>query len=419
MTSPDTRIPSLDVLRGFAVMGIVLMNIIGFAMPAAAYFNPRAWGGMSVADIAAWFAAFVLVDGKMRGLFSLLYGASMLLLVDRAELAGRHGMREQAVRSAWLFVFGAAHFLLLWWGDILMPYAVIGLVALPFIHRAPLDLVKWAFAAFLLHGLILLWWMAAIWWTASAAAAPGASADLARSYSELAAMLGAPGGPEIAKEVALYRSGFGAILAYKLSDFAAHGWMLLYFAFDTLGFMLLGMAMLKSGFLTGQWDADQYRRTARHCLLIGLPPMIALGLWALLSGFATVATFGIVFAWSFPFRIPLTVGYAALILILLRATSLLWLTRRAAAAGRMAFTNYLGTSLIMCFVFYGWGLGLFGHVSRVSAYLFALPACVLMLLWSKPWLDRFAYGPLEWLWRSLTRGALQPMRRAIVRQSQQ
>lgn len=84
---------------------------------------------------------------------------------------------------------------------------------------------------------------------------------------------------------------------------------------------------------------------------------------------------------------------------------------RVAAAGRAAFTNYLGTSIIMTFLFYGYGLGLFGEVSRAACYLFVIGAWALMLLWSKPWLDRFAYGPMEWLWRSLARGQLQPISR--------
>lgn len=404
MTTPADRIASLDLLRGIAVMGILLMNITSFAMPSAAYFNPAAWGGMSGPDVATWLVGFIFVDGKMRGLFSLLYGASMLLLIDRAEMAGRNGHSEQIVRSAWLFLFGFAHFVLLWWGDILMPYALIGCVALLFVRREPLDLLKWAFLAFLCHFILLALWTAAIW----SVTRYGSAAEITATLDSI----GRPGSPEALKEVALYRSGFVTILIHNLRELPAHAGMLFYFALDTLGFMLLGMAMLKGGFLTGRWPVEQYARTARHCLLIGIPPMIALGGWAIFSGFAPVTTFGIVFTWSFPFRIPMTVGYAALILIVGQRFADSALAARISAAGRMAFSNYLGTSLLMCAIFYGWGLGLFGHVGRVGIYGFVPLAWAIMLLWSKPWLDRFAYGPLEWLWRSLTRRKLQPLRRA-------
>jgi len=141
--------------------------------------------------------------------------------------------------------------------------------------------------------------------------------------------------------------------------------------------------------------------------------MIALAVWVIASGFDTVTTFGAFIAWSFPFRIPLTVGYAALFLWIIGRMQNHWLIARVGAAGRAAFTNYLGTSLVMCAIFYGWGLGLFGKVDRAPLYLFVLLGWALMLLWSSPWLDRFAYGPLEWLWRSLARGKLQKMRKSV------
>jgi len=106
----------------------------------------------------------------------------------------------------------------------------------------------------------------------------------------------------------------------------------------------------------------------------------------------------------------MVLGYAALIILLTRRGG--WLTERIAATGRAAFSNYLGTSILMTALFYGWGLGWFGSLHRIELWPVVLGMWVLMLAWSKPWLDRFAYGPLEWLWRSLARGKVQPMRRA-------
>lgn len=408
---PDTRILPLDALRGFAVMGILMPNIIGFSMPEAAYINPAVWGGTDFPNIAAWFTAFVLFDGKMRGLFSLLFGASMLLIIERAEISGRDGRRVHIVRAAWLFAFGLAHYLLLWWGDILMIYAIVSLIALLFIGRPPLSLVKWAFGAFLVHFVILVTFIVSAYAFGHAAAEPGASAQVVQGFGQMIDSFGRPGTPAITQEVALYRSDYGAIFAASLKALPDKTTLLIYFTFDTLGFMLLGMAMLKGGFLNGQWPIDQYSRTARHCFLIGLPPTAAMAIWVIVSGYDPLVAFGVFLSWSFPFRIPLTVGYAALFMTWILRAPDNPLILRIAAAGRMAFSNYLGTSLLMTAIFYGWGGGLFGHVDRAHLYLFVFGAWALMLLWSKPWLVRFHFGPFEWLWRSLARGEMQKMRR--------
>jgi uncharacterized protein len=178
---------------------------------------------------------------------------------------------------------------------------------------------------------------------------------------------------------------------------------------EALGSMLLGMAALRSGFLTGAWSARAYRRIA----LVGLPvgalgySWLAWGIWH--SGFDPATVARNFFALSAPFRLPMMFGYAALFVLFARRGGPL--ANRVAAAGRAAFTNYLGASLAAAFVFMGWGLGLYGHLGRAEAWLVALLFWIVMLLWSKPWLDRFLYGPFEWAWRSLARGSAQPMRR--------
>lgn len=407
MTADPNRIPAMDVLRGCAVMGILWMNITAFAHPSAAYFNPAATGSLSIADRIVWLVGFVAVDGKMRGLFSLLFGASMLLLIDKAEMAGRDGRRVHIIRSAWLFLFGLAHYLLLWWGDILMVYAIIGLVAIPFVGKDAMALVKWAFLFFLLHFLLVAATIASLYAWQQASIGP----DAATGYADFMAGLSDPASPSVKQEVALYRSGFAQLVSHHVAGYPSD-WLrsLMFTSLDTLGFMLLGMAMLKGGFLTGRWQIDQYRRTARHCLLIGAPPMIALGGWLIWRGFPPLATMGAVLAWSFPFRIPLTVGWAALILWLFQRHNGAAVFARIGAAGRTALTNYLGTSLAMTAIFQGWGLGLFGHVPIATLPLFVLGGWALMLAWPLWWTNRFAQGPLEWLWRSLTTGNMQKIR---------
>lgn len=410
MTPTQNRLVPLDALRGFAVMGILMLNIVGFAMPQAGYMNPAAYGGTSFLDIAAWFVAFVVFDGKMRGLFSLLFGASMLLIIEKAEMNGQDGRRVHIIRVAWLFAFGLAHFILLWWGDILMTYAIISLVALLFVNRPPISLVKWAFGAFLAHFVVLATFVLSAYAYRHAALAPGATAETVQGFAQMLDSFGKPGTASIAQDVALYRSDFSTIVAASIKNLPSEAGLLIYFAFDTLGFMLLGMAMLKGGFLSGQWPIDQYGRTARHCFLIGLPLTAALGAWVIASHYDPLVAFGVFLTWSFPFRIPLTVGFAALFMTWVLRAPTHPLIIRITAAGRMAFSNYLGTSLLMTAIFYGWGGGLFGSVSRAPLYLFVLGTWIIMLVWSKPWLDHFKYGPFEWLWRSLARGRMQPMR---------
>jgi len=395
LTAPQDRIATIDLIRGFAVMGILLMNIIAFSMPEGAYLNPNSWGGETVADRLAWLLSFILVDGKMRGLFSLLFGASMLLLMDRAEMAGGNGVHRNLIRCFWLLMIGTAHYFLLWWGDILSLYAVLGPIAMLFAGRQPMQLVKLAFLAFAIEFAIL------------------AAIILAMHYADALTpnVIGLTDQDKIGAEIALTRGDWAGITAHKAADF--WHWTLAglkYMTFDTLGFMLLGMAMLKGGFLTGKWAREQYVGVARHCFLIGLVPMLLLGIWAWGSGFDVTTTFGVMFAWSFPFRIPMTVGYAALILAMAASGAASALLARVQAVGRMALSNYLLTSLLMCATFYGWGLGLFASVSRAQVYLYVLPVWAIMLLWSPLWLGRFRQGPMEGLWRSLILPRPAPMR---------
>ncbi|WP_446654971.1 DUF418 domain-containing protein [Blastomonas sp.] len=410
MTQTDRHL-TLDAIRGFAVMGILLLNIVGFSMPDAGYVNPAAWGGTDPLNAGVWAVNFVLFDGKMRGLFSVLFGASMLLVMQRAEASGQNPRSVHLNRMAWLFVIGAAHFILLWWGDILVPYAICGTLALLFVNKDVKQLLRWAIIFYVLYFLITLVMVGGGWWQAMQAAAPGADPDLIKGTQEMLASFGQPGTEEIAESLKTYRSGWLTIVQHHLAIFPGSlASTLIFFTLDTLAMMLLGMAMLKSGFILGLWQPALYRKIALRAFAIGLPPMIALAVWVMLSGFDTVITFGAFFSFSFPFRVVMTVGWAAALLWLAVTYRDHALIARVAAAGRAAFSNYLGTSLLMTFIFYGWGLGLFGQIDRATAMLFVLATWGIMLTWSKPWLERYRFGPAEWLWRSLARRKLQPMR---------
>ena len=178
---------------------------------------------------------------------------------------------------------------------------------------------------------------------------------------------------------------------------------------ETLGLMLIGMGLLKNGLLRGEWPVVRMRRWAALGLAIGFALYLPLAWWMASADFSLLSVVTATLVAPVPLRPLVIIGIACLIILVTQTGGAL--TQRAAAAGRMAFTNYLLTSLICTAIFYGYGLGLFGQLSRLALWGFVLAIWLGMLLWSKPWLDRFAYGPMEWLWRSFARGSVQPLRR--------
>ena len=400
----EGRIASLDMIRGVAVMGILLANLPAFAFPEAAYFSPLAAGEVSIADRAAWLANFVFVEGRMRGLFSFLFGASLILIVERARAAGENDAAVHLRRMAALFAFGVAHLYLLWWGDILSHYALVGIIAYLFTWARTRTLVAWSMlflALSLLHAIggyqLLL-----------ASAARDTPAAIA-TWAGFATSFGVPPAADLAAEIAAMRGSWGEQVAWRWAHAHNPFTFIVEVGPQTLSAMLLGMAAYRSGMLSGEWDRARLTRWALACLLVSFAAYAVLGLRTIASGFDQRATFFGAIVASEPFRMIGILGYAALTMLAIRQGG--WLSTRIAAVGRAAFTNYLMTSIVMTAIFYGWGLGLFARVPRASLYLLAPMMWLLMLAWSKPWLDRFAYGPFEWAWRSLARWQWQPMRR--------
>ena len=408
---PDSRIVTLDTVRGVAVMGILAMNIVAFAMPFPAYTNPQAWGGDTGIDLVSWYLNFILVDGKMRGLFSILFGASTLLVIERATASGRGGAAAHYARMAVLLLFGCLHFYFLWFGDILALYALSGMVLYFFRRKSPKSLVVWAVSfmslSIIFYGLVA--WTAAI--AGSPSLDPRTSSELMEARRTVEKEVGA-NSPKIEGDLKLYKSDYATIVDSRLNKRTIEPFASFFsFGLETLGLMFIGMALFKTGFLTGAWETQRYRKWLVSCALIAIPVLAAMGLWVIRSGFDAPIVFGAFIALSAPFDTLMAIAWAALVILWVKRGGVSDLRDRTAAAGRMAFTNYLATSVVMTTIFYGYGLNLFGEVGRAALWLFVLGMCGLMLLWSKPWLDRFHYGPLEWLWRSLSRGRLQPMRK--------
>ena len=400
-----TRFQSLDALRGFAVMGILLMNIIAFAMPDGAYISPAAYGGTSAADIATWMLAFVLVDSKMRALFSILFGASMLLVYERAEATGEDGATVHFRRMVWLLLFGLTHFYFVWSGDILTLYSLCGLIGIILLGIAPHNMKRTAIILFAISFCIMGLTIGGMW-------AMRLPAGVTAAYASMIEDIVPSSAAAIADAVALHQSSYAAITYDKLSN----EWMapleaLVSGGFETLGLMVIGMILLRNGFLTGEWDDAAYAKVMRRAYAFGIPPLIGLALWGWGSGFDPLVMVGNLVLFSIPFSFVVAIGHAALALRIIKAFSASGVIDRVGAAGRMAFSNYVGTSLLMTTLFYGYGCGWYGELSRARSYIIVPIMWALILLWSKPWLDRYHYGPLEWLWRSAARGQWEVMRK--------
>lgn len=409
MPESQSRYITLDAMRGFAVMGILAMNIIGFSMPEWAYITPAAYGGETFADRVAWLFSFVFVDGKMRGLFSLLFGASMMLIIERATEKGENPARVHYLRMIWLALFGLLHYFFIWFGDILFLYAVVGMIAFLFRDWAAERLVKsalWIFAAGLVFWGLQFGGLQMIQYLGTQ---PDAATGWSQQYREIRAS------PEfdydIAGQIALHRGGYWEIVSAKFANWGEPFGTVLMSIGETLPLMMVGMAMHKSGFITRGWAQSDYRRWVWQLVPWGVLLTGMLALWMMQMQYDPITSLAVFFLWGAIPRLMLTIGYAALLILLINRFEGHVMVTRLAAAGRAAFSNYLGTSIVMTTLFYGYGIGLYGEVSRSGLWLFVIGAWVVMLSWPKPWLMRFHYGPLEWLWRSLARGKVQAFRR--------
>ena len=406
--SPD-RIASLDFIRGIAVLGILAANIIAFGQPFQAYMWPEAFlTPHGETSNWMWAAQFIIIDGKMRGLFTLLFGAGMMLFLEKAWSRGS-GRGLQARRLAWLLVFGLIHFYLIWRGDILILYSVAGIVALA--------CARWAAKTQLITGL-LGYLVGSIFFAASMGPLPFVTdTDLGKQavYAEMRGDLEQGKAQEIqdaATEKAILQDGsYADVVGHTFNE---HFWQpafsLMLFALETLPLVLIGMAFYRMGVFSGGLNASKQRMWGWIGIIAGTALTIPIALWALGGGLTYYGTLAAFLGFSPLPRLPVVLGLAAL-LALWGAHANGWLAQRLAAAGRMAFSNYLGTSVMMMLVFHGWALGLYGELTRPQLYLVMLAAWAVMLLWSKPWLERFRYGPLEWLWRCLTYWKLFPLKR--------
>jgi len=424
------RIASIDVLRGCALLGILLMNIQDFGLPGAAYWNPTLWGGATGANLGYWFANQVLFEGKMRTIFSMLFGAGFLVLASRAEARGPEARANLADiyyrRTWWLLLLGLLHAFFLWSGDILFPYAICGLLLYILRHLSP--------RALILTGVLLLVpgpfvgyyearetqeirqkGEAALTAEKSGKKLTKEQEEAKKKWEEKKKNL-FPDQQKIQKDVNEHRAGYWHFFKIR----AGHVWnnmregIYTWVPWDCGSMMLIGMGLFKLGVFSAQLPFGTYLRLMLVGYGLGIPVLAYVASVIIQQKWDPLAPFW--WGWCvYDYgRLTVALGHISLVMIIVQRGWLPWLTRRLAAVGQTALSNYLLTSFLGTFFFNGYGLGFFGHLQRHQLLYVAAGIWTLNLTISPLWLRHFRFGPMEWLWRSLTYWKKQPMRLAAA-----
>ncbi len=419
--SSAERIESLDVLRGFALLGILLLNIIGFGLHTAGYFNPMiGLGEHPGLNLTIWGGVNVFFEGAMRALFSMLFGAGVVLFTTGLGSSSGQGKRGwlHYKRTFWLLVFGVFDaYVLLWNGDILMVYAVCGALLYPLRNCSPRTLlisagVIIALTSITYEGLGQIMRagqvaVAEIEADASLAEDPERQV-MAEAWIDFAAdfQLDAQAQQqELDERAGSYATAFTFTVRYMAEHLAFA--VPVFLLWDALAMMLLGMGLYRLGVLSGERSNAFYRRLMIGGFAVGL---LANGfelMRAVQTDYDLIAVFSYLQGTYHFGRLGMALGWMGLVMIICRSGLWQMLRRRLAAVGRMALSNYLMHSLICLFIFTGAGLGLVGELERWALYVIVFAIWALQLWFSPWWLTRYRYGPAEWLWRTLTYGSRQ------------
>ncbi|MPR35774.1 DUF418 domain-containing protein [Salmonirosea aquatica] len=424
--TPNTsqRYQSIDLLRGVAVLGILVMNIPSFAYPETFIMHVTDFTGI---NYWSWAAAMVWFEGTMRGLFSMLFGASCLLILSKSD-----DLRSADVyfrRLLWLFLFGLFDaYILLWDGDILYGYAIAGFFLVPFRALKPAHLIAMGLAL----SLGIMWMIAYPSITEKRPAYneyKAAMADSTQKHKKLtvkqreAITKYEESLSWMKKDTAVINSQIKPMLGSYKEVFKVkwkagetfQSWKLYDPVFwDEILMMFLGMALFKLGIFTN----DRPTNTYLWMTVLGYAIGVVGKLWWV-STFAFTAAEVAHNYETYPvpaytlhewLRIAETVGHIGL-LLMYRSGWFNWLVGLLAKTGRMALSNYLLQSILCGLFFYGFGFGMFARLQIYETYLFVGAVWAVCILFSVIWLRFFRFGPFEWLWRSLTYWQRQPMRK--------
>jgi uncharacterized protein len=393
----NSRIGSLDILRGFAVLGILVMNIQSFSMPGAAYINPASYGNLEGVNRWVWILSHVFASGKFINIFSMLFGAGIVIFTGKAESKGYPGALLHFRRMMWLLVLGMMHAYLLWEGDILVSYALCGMLVYFLRDLSPIRLIRLAILFFLvppvldiIFGITLPFWpeeqVAGVW----------------ESWQ--------PDQTVILSEIRSMRGGWFEQMEYRVpaSLFLQTSYFLTETFWHVTALILAGMALFKWNVFSAEKSSLFYRRL----MLTGLVTGFGLSVSGVIFNFMNNWRLGYSMFFGPQFNYlgaaAVALGYTGMIMLLVRSGIWKRVGTLLASVGRMAFTNYILQSLICTLIFYGHGLGLFGSMERQFQVLVVAGIWSFQLFLSWVWLRYFRFGPLEWLWRSLTYRRFQP-----------
>lgn len=401
-TDAADRIVALDALRGFALLGILVINIWLFGMPTIASYNPALYGNFTGVDYAAWLISHVFFEQKFVTLFTFMFGAGIVLFLESKARKDQPGRRLHFARTFWLLVIGLGHAYLLWYGDILVLYALSGFLVVWVWRWRPRRQFLLGAVMYALSGVLYL-----LMGIGYLALPEDGQAEL---EAELLAAFGAGFSPE--REIDIYQSGWLDQMAHRVPvalEFHTIGFV--FEAFWMLGgLMIVGMALFKWGIISNQRSTRFYRRLFVGASGIGLVLVLA-GVWAR-EAFAweTMPVLTLAFQfnyWGAPF---LAIGYLAGIMLLCRWVQEGIVVHALTAVGRTAFSNYLLQTVLATTIFYGYGFGLFGELGRAELLGVVVSIWAVQIVLSVWWMNRFQFGPVEWVWRTLTYRRRQPMR---------
>ncbi len=420
----NERVQAVDILRGVALLGILVMNIPTFAWPEFPG-NPREQGPFTGLDRAIWLTQHVVFDTKMMTIFSMLFGAGLVLMSDRAVSRGASLTRRYYRRVLWLMAIGALHGYFIWMGDILFWYGACGLIIYPMRNLRPRVLIGVGLAMNLLIAVLgLLFSMGAYYGRTTAenvarAEASGRSVgtlekEVAKAWDDLGKELGGTKekqAEERARIVAVYRGGYLGILKERIPQVMIMQLVVFpFFAFWVCGGrMVIGMGLMRLGIFTGDRPSSFYVRMAVLAYVVGLP-LVLLDVWTLFRDqFQFLAEVLSITVLNHLGGLAMALGHAAVVMLAFKACALPRLQRALGAVGRMALTNYLTHGLVLSTLFYGYGFGWFDRVDRTGQMGIVIAIWAFQLVVSPIWLRHFQFGPAEWVWRSLTYGKAQPI----------
>jgi uncharacterized protein len=421
--STGERLASLDTLRGVAVLGILVMNIYAFAMPLAAYNNPLVMGGTEALNIGTWFVTHIFFDQKFMSIFSMLFGAGMILMMNRAESRGATFGPIYYRRTFWLLVLGALHGYLIWFGDILFIYALMGMIVFLLRKAPPRTLIVIAIVILPITLLInfgssfyienLQEQVAEIQHLENSGEAIDETQQKKLDEWNEMRPLFAPSEADIQKEVTAHKGGYVDVLVHRAPFvvFMQVNLTLVFGIWRVGGLMLIGMALMKLGVLSGERSTRFYTRMALWSYGLGVPLAIFSAAILNAHNFDPLYVARVGGIPNYVASILVAFGHIAAVMLVVRSGAFRGIVARFAAVGRMALSNYLMHSVVMTTIFYGYGLSMYAEVPRLWQQAFVLVLITLQLLISPWWLKYFNFGPVEWLWRSLTYGQRQPMRR--------